>query len=413
MPGRRHSERLTTAVLLGVYLSASLLFVVQWLGNRDGKAPIGTRLEKYTYPERAPELEGRHPRRPYLYRILVPLALKGGVALVPTEARSNWDRDLAQGSPRLARFLGHIGCRPGFVPEFLLFIALQVGFVFAFAVLLRRQLRGLYDSPGKAADLAPLLALFLAVPIYSFAAYHYDLAQLFFFTAALYTLSTRNWRWFYALVILGFLNKETMCLITVAFAATQWGKMPRRDLLLHLGAQMGIFLGLRGLILYSFDPSQPVGPRDNALRDYLLVNLGELARSDIFASFTLQMALIFSLAMILRHFWTGPVFLRRASILFIPFAAAYLKGGFWGEVRVMAELFPVAFTLFFGGVLETVGRPLTVTSEQRNPIRLPGKPEWVEYLAWLVALMALGALLLLSALVAAFGHRSILDWWGS
>ena len=68
-----------------------------------GRHEPGVRIEKYTYPERAADFDQVPPRRPYAYRVLVPLLLRNAVRPIPFEDRRDWSVDLVRSEPVTAR----------------------------------------------------------------------------------------------------------------------------------------------------------------------------------------------------------------------------------------------------------------------------------------------------------------------
>ncbi|NRA00202.1 MAG: hypothetical protein HRU01_27250 [Myxococcales bacterium] len=402
-------NRTSTLILVFVYVCASAFLVSSWM---KGRHEPGVRIEKYTYPERAADFDQVPPRRPYAYRVLVPLLLRNAVRPIPFEDRRDWSVELVRSEPVTARLLGRFAVKPRFIPEFTLHLLLQTGCVFGFAWFLRKQYHALYEAPGLAADVAPLVAIFMAMSVYDSAAYHYDLPQLFFFTASLYAITSRSWRWFYLVVILGFVNKETMCLISLAFVSIVWRDMARRDLIRHLAAQVAIFVSLRAAIVYSFGPIASLRPGNDALRDNFLKNLQQMAGSDAFDTFALQMAIAFASVMVISHYLRGPALLRRASILFVPFLAAYLKGGVWKELRVLGEVYPIAFMLFYGGVMELLRAPLDVKVEQRDRASVFRETPAVGRVVWLALMVGLAILLVLAAALPWVGRRALVEWLG-
>lgn len=401
--------RIAALSLVLLYCGASAFLVSAWL---KGRHEPGVRIEKATYPERSADFGQVPPRRPYAYRVLVPLILRNAVRPVPFEVRRDWSVDLVRSNPVAARLLGRFTLKPRFIPEFALHLLLQTGCVFGFAWLLRKQIHALYDAPGLAADVAPLAAIFMALSVYDSAAYAYDLPQLFFFTAGLYTISVRQWRWYYVVIVLGFVNKETMALMTLAFAAVTWRELPRRELIRHLAAQAAIFAFLRAVIVYFFDPAAVSGPTNDAMRDNFLKNLQQLAGSDAFDTFVLQMAIAFAVSMAMGHYLRGPAVLRRAAVLFVPFVAAYMKGGVWTETRVLGEVYPIAFLLFYGGLLELMRIPLSVKPEQRERASWLVEHEVAGRLLAIGLMLGLALVLLLAALLPWVGRRGLVDWLG-
>ncbi len=368
-------------------LSVCAFVLTLWLGKHTN---IGNQSLRYVYGE---------PRRPFVYRVLVPSVVRTVVKPIPDADRRAVGKRLLDGHEWLGRCVAYLRVRPAFLVEYGVVLAIQFGSLVGFAWVIRRLFRALYQDEGPVVDVSVVVALLGLFPVYRRAGFIYDLPQLFLFSAALLALVRSRWSWYYPLIALGFLNKETTCLILVVFAAATWDRMPRRRFAVHVGLQALMFAMLRWLTVTLAGPGRPPSEEDNALRDYLLRNLAKLWQSEMFRSFTAMGIALFFLALVLRHYRRAPRFLRRATVLFPVLFAAFLKGGLWHEIRVLGEFYPVAFLLFWGGFLDLTGRPLTLQEDQAEPARLleahPGPARWV----WIAGLLLVAVLFLVAALV--------------
>ena len=340
------------------------------------------------------------PKRPYAYRVLVPSVVKSAVSVVPKLKRWSIVKDWQEQSPRFAAFLEYYKCTPSFFPELFLVLLAMLLSLFGFAVVLRKWFADMYEPDGFAAELGPVLGLLMVLVMYQKAFYIYDLPQLFLFTCALRTLCTCQWRWFYPIVVVAFFNKETTALITLVSAVYLWRRIPARSYWIHLGSQIVIFTGLWIFVRSTFDPGTPMTPGNNPIRNYLDLNLFRFWRWMLLPDFTFFATITILALPIVRHLARAPVFLRRSMVLFVAFLAAQFKGGAWGELRVLAEVYPIGFLLFYGGILELVARPPAVTPDQINRDRfLPLGPRAVRA-GWLVAMLLVGFFFAAAAITA-------------
>ncbi len=352
--GLLHSKRASSAAVLLLYACTAFFFLSLWTTRHTSLAGWA---EKYCYSS----LE-----LPFAYRALVPATIRTAVAPIDEQTRYDWAEAQVASRPWLEKLSSLHRFEADFLPEFIVLMLIQYGSILGFALILRRQFAALYEDEGAVAIFAPVLALLMAIPVYWNAAYVYDLPQLLLFSAALYALSRQRWRSFYPLAALAFLNKETSILLLLASAVYLGRRMDRKLLARHLLAQASMFVLIRLFLMLAITPGPTTGFEGQAIPNHLVHNLAGLWSSGLFHDFGPQVTLLVLIGVTLRHLRNGPFFLRRTSLLFVPLLAAYLWGGMWQEIRVLGELFMVAFLLFYGGALETLGRPLTVRKEQQG-----------------------------------------------
>ena len=192
----------------------------------------------------------------------------------------------------------------------------------------------------------------------------YDILCLAFFAASLLFLCREKWVPFYLCIALGFINKETMCVVSIPFVIFMWKKLPRKQLLAHLGVQLALFVGIRIVLLALYDPPRPIGPFDGFLRPYLSRNLLHIWKSRILYDWSSLVSVSLIAILVLRSFGKRPLLLRAGALIIAPLFAGYVKGGLWGEIRVFYELFPVFFLLGYASSLELLGADVRVRAGQ-------------------------------------------------
>lgn len=171
----------------------------------------------------------------------------------------------------------------------------------------------------------------------------YDLPSIALLTLALALLHRRKWLPFYAVLVLGALNRETIVFVTIAFALVEFGRQSRRDFALHLAGQLGIWLAVKTTmgVIYANNPGSAfefyhVGTTS----PHWKTNLEML----VSGPHLLLMLSNFGFAWVIvlagwRHL-TDP-FLRKALWIIPPYLLLVLIAGNANEIRVYGELLPV------------------------------------------------------------------------
>ena len=97
-----------------------------------------------------------------------------------------------------------------------------------------------------------------------------------------------------------------------------------------------------------------------------------------------------------------------SAVLFFPFFAAHFRGGLWGEARVLGELFPTFFLLFYGGVLELIGSRFRVAPDQVDQRGFFTTRAREAPVIWVCVMLLLGGFFALTAIAAiawSMGYR--------
>lgn len=171
----------------------------------------------------------------------------------------------------------------------------------------------------------------------------YDLPSIALLTLALAFLHKRKWLPFYAVFVLGALNRETIVFVTIAFALVELGRQSRRDFALHLAGQIGIWLAVKTTlaITYANNPGAAfefyhVGTTS----PHWKTNLEML----VSGPHVLLMLSNFGFAWVIvlagwRHL--SDPFLRKATWIVPPYLLLVMIAGNANEIRVYGELLPV------------------------------------------------------------------------
>jgi hypothetical protein len=281
--------------------------------------------------------------------------------------------------------------KKSFLPEFAALVLLNFAALYGFMIAMRALFETLFESSRFAPEVGAALSVLFLPPFFAVGGHFvYDLFTLFFFTASLAFLSRRRWIPFYIAIALGFINKETMCLIVIPFAVYLWDRLPRKRLLTHLGAQVILFAGLRLVIVLLLDPDRPTGPHDDFIRDYFSYNLIHAWNSRLLYDWVSVATIVGLVILVMRAFGRSPQLLRAGALMSLPLCGGFLIGGMWKEIRVFYEVFPIFFLLGYASSLEILGLQVRVRSDQEAGRLLGNRlpPD----LGWSLAAVALGVM---------------------
>jgi hypothetical protein len=268
--------------------------------------------------------------KPFVYRVLVPITVRGIVSLIPPAVRGEIEALEWRGG----------GSEDAFT-EYLVTSSLVCVLLAAFALAVKYLCSAVFQAPPLFADLVSLGALVGLPPFFTYYSYTYDPATLLLFALALACMARRKWNAYMVVFLLACLNKETAILLTWAFAACyfgRWSAIERRRFNLLAGLQVGVFAAVRAVILWLY--------RDNpgsSLEFHLLDhNVGELLRPYTFPTLLAGLGLV----MLILYRWSEkPLFLRRSVSLALPLLVSTLLFGFVDELRDYYEAYPALLLL--------------------------------------------------------------------
>lgn len=322
------------AIIAG-YLLASVYIFAMWI--LDTRQYIN--LNGY---ERARFIEMVYGTayRPYVMRALVPFAVRLLRGLVPAGLEPFLQQDICARLPLLDKLMDYLKWEKAYLMEYAIGVVLLYASLLGFMMVLRRFARRLYEMDQRLADLLPIGAV-LVLPIFFRRGTHYlyDFPALVLFLLGLLLLLERRWIWYYVVLILGLLNKETAILLVLPFVLHLSHKMERKRLIGHIALQMTIFLVIKlGLFLLFRD--NPGTTFENNLRWNLRVSLRPYEYGALLD--------VLSIVLLVGYrFVQKPLFLRQSLWLLFPFFLSYVVGGLYSEIRVFYEIYPILFLLAF------------------------------------------------------------------
>ena len=307
--------------------------------------------------------------RPFVYRQLVPAAVRAVMSPLP---REEWTRlgQRAIDSGAVAAFERWTGTHyawwnaqrlaPIFISAFFNFAA-----ALGLCIVLRSLLEGELSAPRAFHAIVPLVVTYALLFLNREGAYSYDLPQAFLFTTGLWMLAQRKLHGFYVVFALGLVNKETTVLLSLVFAVLFLGRMRLSSYVKHGAAQVAIFLFLRTVLekLFLHNPGQA---QEWHLFDHnMLLFLNPKLSSEIL---TPSLVLV---GLACREWRSKPVMFRRACIAtFFPLAATTALFGWIDELRDFIDVFPIFATLVAISLARDVfGASVTARQEDDMPLR--------------------------------------------
>jgi len=164
-----------------------------------------------------------------------------------------------------------------------------------------------------------------------------------FFAFSLGLLARGKFKEFYLLYPLGCMNRETMFLLSIFFAAHYFGKMETFRYLSGLIYQGAVFTGIRLMIMKIFE-----GNAGQLIYFQPWHILKEHADHPIML-FLLMVLIALTWHGVARRWKEKPEFLRSALFVLLPLQVIlYLMAGNAFEVRVFAEVWPVVVVMVSG-----------------------------------------------------------------
>jgi len=299
--------------------------------------------------------------RPFVYRTLVPTAVRLVSGLFPASAHAA--ATSAAQHTRLKHLVSAWDNLPvEYFLEFVIALAFMYGSLIGFLIALRRLAVALFELPDGFARKIPLIALVLLPVMFRYTSFIYDFPQLFLFTLGLVLMVRQRWRAYFGLLVVAAINKETAVLLPFVFGLY----FLRHQNLLNgrfwplLGAQLGLWLVIKLAINFVFrdNPGRMV---ELHLRDH---NLGLLRSYSVGVA-----AAWLVLAVLMGVRWSDtPRFLRTALWVLPVLVGLTLFLGFLDELRDYYEAFPVIVLLVAHGVARLTGVAIKTVPEADHAV---------------------------------------------
>ncbi len=269
-----------------------------------------------------PEMVYGRAKRPYVYRTLLPTTVRVIAQITPTGIKEGIV-SFFHHRTFLVRLLDDgIDWKREYRYEYLIALVFFFLSFFGFALLLRRLIRRFYNFPHFVSDFAPIFGLLL-LPLFSHRYCHlYDPITIFLFTLAFLFIAQKRFFLFYLTFFLTALNKETATLLSGIFFLSEEKARKKLNLLVHLGGQILIWIGIRVVIAALFR-NNPGSFLEFHLLDY---NWPLLFRPFRLIYFILILVLFW---LLIRYGWDKKPFLLRRGFLF-----TFLSGDSFFTLRI-------------------------------------------------------------------------------
>jgi predicted membrane-bound dolichyl-phosphate-mannose-protein mannosyltransferase len=321
-------SRVHDAVFLLVLAAASIEFAV--LRTHYGLEDHGGAFAK---------LIAGTGQTPFQYRVLIPLVARGVIALGA---------------------LAHLN-----IPPRAIFFASDAGFTFGALVTATVTLKTL--SLSRTEILASLVALGAILQTNYFATEIlnvlcvYDLPAVFFAFLGTNLLLRSKLRWFYAMLPVALLNRETAVFLCLLFLLVNFGRMPLATLAKHMVLQGAIVLLIKGAVTAAFMHNPGAGGISLYTTDFTATGSAAHRLHDLRLLENLRLFLsprrLIHMSSIFGFLWipylfalrnlsplsTSKAFFSAAAWLFPPVFALMFVVGNIEEFRIYSELIPILF----------------------------------------------------------------------
>ena len=301
---------------------------------------------------------GRAPQ-PFATRVLVPWLIRAAIAVTPPAARVQMEENVRRSLTNDGKPVWLYQYPFEFTVAKNILLLFAIGFAFALWWLARLTL----DAPAPAVDVIPVVMLFALPGLYGSGSMLYDLPALCLFTLGLAFIAARRFWLYMPVFAVCVLNKETGLLLTLVWAVSEVHehKLKPRQLVVGVGLQVGLWLVVRGLLLWSFrnNPGE-------AIALHLSRNAQVLAMPGnwfLFRPVTgwlilprgFNLLYVLGFVASLFAFKKAPQFLKDAFWIALPFAVLTWLFGYVDEMRVYYELLPIVALVLFSGLYRLMG----------------------------------------------------------
>ena len=285
--------------------------------------------------------------QPFVRRQLVPVMVRGCVAMIPEAVRNQLKEKFAK-----SELVKRVGWDAEYAGEFVAAVILMYGALLGFLVILRLFLVQYFELSGMMSHGVVLATGLLLPATFCGVFYIYDFPQLLLFTAGALLMGQKRWGLFYPVFILGCLNKETTILLPVVFAVYHGWRILRWENLRHFLGQMALGLAIVVMLSWIFQ-GNPGGAAEWHLERNLHPGLTGLGWARL-------MILVVAVVLCLVGISRAPGFLRRGWLATMPILlVATFFLGYIDELRDYYEALP--FTV--GLILLTLGARVKETAE--------------------------------------------------
>jgi hypothetical protein len=345
-----HLEILSKIGLSLLYLVIAGVITGIYIGNSNFNANVRDGYVHMVY---------QRVDKPFVYRILVPLMIRGTSKLIPDRFEQRINRRLPSGSTALA-ILRKLNWEPQYLSLYLIGVFFLYCFMIGFMVAFRELFKTFFLSSSSFLNFVPIIASICFLPLTRWT-YIYDIPSLFLFTLGFTFLARRKWTAFLVTFILGCLNKETILLLTLLFII-YFGL--RRNLTKQLFfrllfSQLIIFLVIKLILGILF--------KENGGRwvEFHLLDHNWGVISDWVGNYSANTFYLILLLMIsvFYHWNEQPQFLRDGLWILFTLIGLALVFGWINEWRDYLEAYPIIAALFLHNFARWINIPIKINED--------------------------------------------------
>jgi len=299
----------------------------------------------------------READRPFVCRALVPFVVYTLTSATPSAIRAKIEHVMSS--------RGSFACAPieeGRATEFVWTMLVIYISLIGFATTMRWLIITIYHPPDIVAAVAPLLAL-ACLPLAE-CFFMYDYAGLFLFTFCIGAIVAGKWRLYYPAFVASCFNKETAILLPLIIILNRHDPGIARSWWKHVSVQVIIWLLIITILRFIFRHNGGVDAEFH-LFDYnipFLTNpLNFLKFSYVILPRGLNLFILVPMAyMILKDWYSKPIFLRRSLLIAVPLVLLAFLMGYLDETRIYFEVLPIWFLLALYTYLRMFSVPIQV-----------------------------------------------------
>lgn len=318
-----------TSVVAVLYVSVATFIFIMWVWSADTPT---TAINSDPRSKLSDLIYGR-AHNPYVQRVLVPFVTRTLYSALPESLWRSLTEPLRT-LPKTQKEMQRLGWEQEFFPQYLIALLTAYLLFLPFPFLARRLWSLLYQTDERTSMLAGMAPLLVAPTFFPTGPHYiYDLPALTLFTAGLVLLLERKWFWYYPLLVVGCLNKETMVLLGFAFFFSYRKHYTGFSLIVHIAAHVVLFVAVKLTIVQTFTANP--GP---TLDFHLYGNLHRILMGYTWSELLIAGATVF---LVLHDLRAKPPALLRLALLVVPFGFLLLFFGVLPELRAVYELVPI------------------------------------------------------------------------
>jgi hypothetical protein len=313
--------------------------------------------------------------KPFQYRVLMPSIIKLIELATPEPIRDKFDSvtreklaaKIETAYPLLDKAKVSKISRYGY--RVIIAIIMNTLILTLFMIILRRFALVFDVFSERLCDFLPVGMIFIMPMFFDYNNMIYDFPHLVLFTTGLILLYKKQWRWYFLIYALAILNKESAVMLAVVYAVNYYSDLPSDKYKKYLLLQIGIFIVIKAALFLIFF-NNPGG----VVETHIKWNIVHLIRPVNYFWFApigkgillpvylnipvphghnLPVMIVVAAAVIYR--WKEkPLFLRRATIYFIPLFFIAMIVGVINELRAYYDAMPIIYVLGMIGVVKFI-----------------------------------------------------------